>query len=64
MVAPQVVAKGADHIAQRIRELARENGVPLVDNKPLAQALYRAVESRPVMAAGMMTPECVGRGSI
>jgi flagellar biosynthetic protein FlhB len=44
MVAPRVVAKGADHIAARIREIAAEHGVPLVENKPLAQALYRMVE--------------------
>jgi flagellar biosynthetic protein FlhB len=44
MVAPRVVAKGADHIAARIREIAAENDVPLVENKPLAQALYRMVE--------------------
>ncbi|MDD5758833.1 MAG: flagellar biosynthesis protein FlhB [Desulfobulbaceae bacterium] len=43
MAAPQVVAKGAGVIAQRIREIAAENSVPLVENKPLAQALYKAV---------------------
>jgi flagellar biosynthetic protein FlhB len=44
MIAPTVVAKGADLVAQKIREVAQENGVPLVENKPLAQALYREVE--------------------
>jgi flagellar biosynthetic protein FlhB len=44
MVAPTVVAKGADLVAQRIREVAVENGVPLMENKPLAQALFREVE--------------------
>ena len=44
MAAPTVVAKGADLVAQKIREVAVENGVPLVENKPLAQALYRDVE--------------------
>jgi flagellar biosynthetic protein FlhB len=44
MQAPKVVAKGADHIAARIREIAREHEVPLVENKPLAQALYRSVD--------------------
>ncbi|MGA2762819.1 MAG: flagellar biosynthesis protein FlhB [Spirochaetia bacterium] len=44
MPAPTVVAKGADLIAQRIREVAAENNVPLMENKPLAQALYREVE--------------------
>ncbi len=44
MQAPAVTAKGADLIAQRIREVAVENRVPLVENKPLAQALFREVE--------------------
>jgi flagellar biosynthetic protein FlhB len=44
MVAPTVVAKGADLVAQKIKEIAAENGVPLVENKPLAQALYKEVE--------------------
>lgn len=43
MEAPLVVAKGAGVIAARIREIAAENGVPLVENKPLAQALYKTV---------------------
>ena len=44
MVAPTVVAKGADLVAQKIREVAQANGVPLMENKPLAQALFREVE--------------------
>ena len=44
MPAPKVVAKGAGKIAQRIREIARENGVPLVENKPLARNLYKTVD--------------------
>jgi flagellar biosynthetic protein FlhB len=44
MPAPKVVAKGAGKIAQRIREIARENGVPLVENRPLARNLYKTVE--------------------
>ena len=44
MQAPKVVAKGADHIAARIRDIAREHDIPLVENKPLAQALYRSVD--------------------
>jgi flagellar biosynthesis protein FlhB len=42
--APIVVAKGADLIAKRIRELAAENGVPLIENPPLARALHAQVE--------------------
>ena len=41
MSAPQVVAKGMNLIAQKIRELAEENGVPLLEAPPLARALYR-----------------------
>lgn len=44
MNAPRVVAKGVDFMAQKIREVARENGVPLVENRPLARALYDGVE--------------------
>ena len=42
MAAPKVVAKGKNLIAQRIKQLAREHGVPIVENKPLAQALYKS----------------------
>jgi flagellar biosynthetic protein FlhB len=44
MSAPRVVAKGADLIAARIREIAQEHGVPIVEDKPLARALYASVE--------------------
>jgi flagellar biosynthetic protein FlhB len=44
MVAPMVTAKGQDNIAQRIREVAKENNVPIMENKPLARALYSEVE--------------------
>jgi flagellar biosynthesis protein FlhB len=42
--APMVLAKGVDRIAQKIREIAIENDVPLHENPPLAQALYKQVE--------------------
>ncbi len=42
--APQVVAKGARLLAQRIREKATENNIPIVENPPIARALYRQVE--------------------
>jgi flagellar biosynthetic protein FlhB len=42
--APVVVAKGMDEIALQIRELAREHGVPLMEDPPLARALFRAVK--------------------
>ena len=44
MGAPQCVAKGADAIAFRIRELAKEHDVPIVENPPLARALYASVD--------------------
>lgn len=44
MSAPVVVAKGADWLAERIREIARENKVPLVEDKETAQFLYHGVE--------------------
>ena len=42
--APRVLAKGADLIALRIREIAAVSGVPIVEDKPLARALYDAVQ--------------------
>jgi flagellar biosynthetic protein FlhB len=44
MAAPEVVAKGADIVADRIRQIARSHGIPVVENKPLARALFREVE--------------------
>lgn len=43
MAAPKVVAKGADYVALKIREVARLHGVPVVERPPLARALYRGV---------------------
>jgi flagellar biosynthetic protein FlhB len=42
--APKVVAKGKNYLALRIRQKALENQVPLIENPPLAQALYKSVE--------------------
>lgn len=42
--APVVLAKGADYLAQRIKDVARENAVEIVENKPLARMLYHNVE--------------------
>jgi flagellar biosynthetic protein FlhB len=44
MRAPKCVAKGQDRVAQRIRAVAAESGVPVVENKPLARALFKSVE--------------------
>ncbi len=51
MRAPTVVAKGQDYLAQKIREIAIQHGVPIIEKKPLAQALYKTVE------AGQEVPE-------
>lgn len=42
--APMVIAKGQDYIAQRIKEIAKENNVDVVENKPLARALFNTVD--------------------
>ena len=44
MVAPVVVAKGKNYLALRIKQKALDHGVPLVENPPLAQGLYKAVD--------------------
>jgi flagellar biosynthetic protein FlhB len=44
MKAPRVVAKGAGFLAQKIKEVAAQNRIPIVENKPLARLLYRVVE--------------------
>ena len=44
MSAPKVIARGAGFIAQRIREIAIENDVPIMERKPLARALYKTCE--------------------
>jgi flagellar biosynthetic protein FlhB len=44
MISPEIIAKGADHLALKIREIAKENGVPIVENVPLARTLYKTVK--------------------
>ena len=44
MAAPVVVAKGADFLALRIRQIARKHNIPIVERKPLARALYKEVQ--------------------
>ncbi|KDE48335.1 hypothetical protein DI43_04895 [Geobacillus sp. CAMR12739] len=57
MEAPVVVAKGADYMAMKIKEVAKTHGVVTVENRPLAQALYRQTE------VGDMIPEAFFKGS-
>ena len=42
--APQIVAMGADHVAEKIKEIARENNVPIVENKPLARTIFKTMK--------------------
>ncbi len=42
--APVLIAKGADYLAQKIKDAARENNIPIVENKPLARMLYYNVD--------------------
>lgn len=44
MMAPRVVAKGADFMAEQIKKIAREAGIPCVENVPLARAMYKALK--------------------
>lgn len=44
MTAPVVLAKGQDIVAERIKKIARENRIPVLENKPLARALFDAVQ--------------------
>lgn len=44
MFAPRVVARGADYMAEKIKKIARENGIPCVENVPLARAMYKALK--------------------
>ena len=46
-----VLAKGADLVAKKIREIARKNRVPVIENRPVARALYAQVK------VGQMVPE-------
>jgi flagellar biosynthesis protein FlhB len=44
MAAPVLIAKGADFIAERIKEVARKHNVPVVENKPLARAMFKTIK--------------------
>ena len=55
MAAPLVVAKGSQLVAERIKELARENRVPIVEAPPLARALHRHGEVGDVIPAALFT---------
>jgi flagellar biosynthetic protein FlhB len=44
VAAPQLVAKGADLVAERIRNIAKENNIPIIENKPLARTIYKTMK--------------------
>lgn len=44
MAAPRLVAKGAGHVAEKIKELARANNIPVMENKPLARAIFKTLK--------------------
>jgi flagellar biosynthetic protein FlhB len=44
MISPTIIGKGQDHLAMRIREIAKEHDIPIVENVPLARALYKSVK--------------------
>ncbi|MDQ0193475.1 flagellar biosynthesis protein FlhB [Paenibacillus wynnii] len=53
MEAPQIVAKGQDFVALRIRELAKEHGIMTMENKPLARALFQRAEIGDIVPADL-----------
>lgn len=64
MEAPQVIAKGQDYVALRIKQIAKENGVLTMENKPLARALFedgdwRSHTSRLVPGRGGSSGLCI-----
>lgn len=44
MVAPRILAKGADLIAEKIKSIAREHNIPIVENKPLARTIFKTLK--------------------
>ena len=55
MEAPVVVSKGRDLLAQKIKDIARWQAIPIMENPPLAQALYRTVEVGQTIPAKLYT---------
>jgi flagellar biosynthesis protein FlhB len=42
--APQLIAKGADYMAERIKQIARDNNIPIIENKPLARTIFKTMK--------------------
>jgi len=51
--APKVIAKGAGFIAENIKDIARKNNIPIVNNKPLARVLYKTVDVDEMIPANL-----------
>ena len=55
MIAPTIVAKGADRVAEKIKEIARENKIPIIENKPLARTIFKTIEIGQVIPKELYT---------
>jgi flagellar biosynthetic protein FlhB len=55
MEAPVVLAKGQNLLAERMKDIAREKEIPILENPPLARALYKSVEVGGAIPAGLYT---------
>lgn len=53
MQAPTVIAKGRGFIAEKIKEIGRKNNIPIIENKPLAQVLYKVVNVDAMIPANL-----------
>jgi flagellar biosynthetic protein FlhB len=55
LVAPRVIAKGAESVAEKIKNLARENSIPIVENKPLARTIFKTLKIGQVIPRELYT---------
>jgi len=55
MAAPKLLAKGADLMAQKIKDIARENNIPIVENKPLARTIFKTMKIGHVIPRELFT---------
>jgi flagellar biosynthetic protein FlhB len=55
MPAPVLIAKGADAVAEKIKEIAREHGVPVMENKPLARTMFKSMKIGHVVPRELFT---------
>ncbi len=55
LVAPKVIAKGAESVAERIKAIARENSIPIIENKPLARTIFKTLKIGQVIPRELYT---------